>query len=339
MGEPVSAALGAAGVSAGGSIITSGLNYFFNRKLAKYQYELDQQAIDRQNAYNSPIQQMARYKEAGLNPNMIYGSGGSAGNQTEVPRFHAPRVNFENPLQGAISTYFDARLKTAQQEDIEAQALLKQAQTEHEKTKQLETLLNIDKKTLDNQWARDTYDMRVHSLLLDLNQKDANIANTKQVTENLKKQAVVIENTGNQILQSIEESKQRVTESQARVLKLYQEFLNLVRRARQMDLDYKFASETYQDRKDTVKYGKEIKGLERDAKQWLKNFRDTTGLDLDHFSGPYASTVAMLLHSGYEVTEYAIGELGDLITPELVQQFKENAGYDPTSSPGTSGIK
>ena len=113
----VGAAL-AAGVGAGGSIMTSGLNYLFNRKLAKYQYELDQQAIDRQNAYNSPVQQMARYKEAGLNPNMIYGSGGSAGNQTEVARFDAPRVNFENPLQGAISTYFDARLKTAQEEHL-----------------------------------------------------------------------------------------------------------------------------------------------------------------------------------------------------------------------------
>lgn len=332
------AAIGAAAASAGGSIITSGLNYLFNRKLAKYQYELDQQAIDRQNAYNSPIQQMARYKEAGLNPNMIYGSGGSAGNQTEVPRFDAPRVNFENPLQGAISTYFDARLKTAQQDNLEQQALLTQAQVEHEKTKQLETLLNIDKKQLDNDFARDTYDMRVYSLLLDLNQKDANIRNTEQVTSNLKKQAVVIENTGNQILQSIEESKQRVTESQFRVLKLFQEFLVLVKRARQMDLDYNFSRETYKDRKDSVKYGKEIKGLERDAKQWLKNFREDTGMDLDHFSGPYASTVAMLLHSGYEVTDYVVGELGDLLSPELVNQFKNNVGYDP-NSPGTSGIK
>lgn len=332
-------AIAAAAISGGGSILTSGLNYLFNRKLAKYQYELDQQAIDRQNAYNSPVQQMARYKEAGLNPNMIYGSGGSAGNQTEVPRFDAPRVNFENPLQGAISTYFDARLKTAQQEDIEAQALLKQAQTEHEKAKQLETLLNVDKKTLDNQWLRDTYDMRVQSLLLDLNQKDANISNTRQVTDNLKKQAVVIENTGSSILQSIEESKQRVTESQARVLRLFQDYLVLVKRARQMDLDYRFASETYQDRKESIKYGKEIKGFERDAKSWLKDFRTTTGLDLEHFSGPYASTVAMVLHSGYRVTDYVVGQLGDLLSPELFNQFKNNVGYDPTNSPGTSGIK
>ncbi|MBQ3410779.1 MAG: hypothetical protein IJH30_03405, partial [Bacillus sp. (in: Bacteria)] len=42
-------------------------------ELAKYQNEWNLAQWERENAYNSPIQQMQRYREAGLNPNLIYG--------------------------------------------------------------------------------------------------------------------------------------------------------------------------------------------------------------------------------------------------------------------------
>lgn len=53
-------------------------------------------ASDRQaqmNAYNAPAAQMARYSAAGLNPNLIYGSGGSAGNQASPAAFYTPDVD------------------------------------------------------------------------------------------------------------------------------------------------------------------------------------------------------------------------------------------------------
>ena len=37
------------------------------------------------NDYNHPIQQMERLKSAGLNPNLVYGSGSVAGNTTSAP--------------------------------------------------------------------------------------------------------------------------------------------------------------------------------------------------------------------------------------------------------------
>lgn len=43
-----------------------------------------------QQEYNSPANQMKRYREAGLNPNLIYGSGSaSAGNATSAPEMQA----------------------------------------------------------------------------------------------------------------------------------------------------------------------------------------------------------------------------------------------------------
>lgn len=43
------------------------------RSLAEYQNEWNLQQWNRENEYNSPLQQMKRFQDAGLNPNLIYG--------------------------------------------------------------------------------------------------------------------------------------------------------------------------------------------------------------------------------------------------------------------------
>lgn len=62
-----------------------------NVKLAREQREWSEHMVDKQNAYNSPVQQMARYQAAGLNPNLIY-SQGTPGNQSNLPTAQAPKV-------------------------------------------------------------------------------------------------------------------------------------------------------------------------------------------------------------------------------------------------------
>jgi len=70
-----------------------------------------------QMAYNHPSQQMARYREAGLNPNLIYGTGqASAGNATPAPNMQPPRVDLQN-----IGTYANLRLVGAQTKNMEEQ--------------------------------------------------------------------------------------------------------------------------------------------------------------------------------------------------------------------------
>lgn len=48
--------------------------------------------MDQMNAYNSPVQQMARYGQAGLNPNLIYSQGG-AGLQSSPAQFVSPEID------------------------------------------------------------------------------------------------------------------------------------------------------------------------------------------------------------------------------------------------------
>ncbi|AXH77255.1 MAG: DNA pilot protein [Microviridae sp.] len=52
-----------------------------NMKLAVYQNDANARFLAQQNEYNSPLNQMSRFKAAGLNPNLIYGQG-NPGNQS-----------------------------------------------------------------------------------------------------------------------------------------------------------------------------------------------------------------------------------------------------------------
>jgi len=53
-----------------------------NMGLAQFQADANERYLDKQNEYNTPANQMARYKQAGLNPNLIYGQG-NPGNQSQ----------------------------------------------------------------------------------------------------------------------------------------------------------------------------------------------------------------------------------------------------------------
>lgn len=77
-------------------------------KLAQYAYDQERQMIQEQNEYNSPLQQLKRYEEAGLNPNLIYGEGkASAGNQSGIAQYRAPNLvapqfSFDEAIQKAV---------------------------------------------------------------------------------------------------------------------------------------------------------------------------------------------------------------------------------------------
>ena len=90
--------------------------YKYNKKLAEHAYGLEKMAIDKQNQYNSPAAQMARFKAAGLNPNLIYGQG-TPGNQPQIPKYQTPKADFRAPIrtgEGVIAAYQNTELRNAQ---------------------------------------------------------------------------------------------------------------------------------------------------------------------------------------------------------------------------------
>lgn len=148
---PLPAAAIPALISAGGQVLNSVGSVFqnhANRKWATKMYERqfndNVRFWNMQNEYNSPENQMARFKAAGLNPNLIYGQGNS-GNAGAIQTPDVQNVQFRNPewgnaLEVAGLTYMNAiadlDIKQAQVDNLKAQnsvikqdALLKAAQT------------------------------------------------------------------------------------------------------------------------------------------------------------------------------------------------------------------
>lgn len=120
-----------------------------NLSLADKQFALDQTAIDRQNAYNSPLAQMGRYTDAGLNPNLIYQSGGSSGNQGSAASYNAPQIGaVTGPIPdftGMLDQYQNFQMKGAQVDNIEAQTENTRSRTLNEALRG--NLLDIQGKT------------------------------------------------------------------------------------------------------------------------------------------------------------------------------------------------
>lgn len=98
-----------------------------NMQLAQYAYSKDLEMWNRQNEYNTPEAQMMRLKTAGLNPNMVYGTGTAGGlTSGQMPKYNAPTVqyHYENPLGSVpdvLSRYQDFEMKNAQIDNIRAQ--------------------------------------------------------------------------------------------------------------------------------------------------------------------------------------------------------------------------
>lgn len=91
MYQSIAPAVVAAIIAGGTALAGAGINAFANR-----------QQWNAQNEYNSPAEQMSRYRAAGLNPNLIYGSGqASAGNAGAIAPFQANPVSTNDLLQAA----------------------------------------------------------------------------------------------------------------------------------------------------------------------------------------------------------------------------------------------
>lgn len=64
-----------------------------NKYYSDLAWTRDQAQIEKMNAYNTPAAQMQRFKDAGLNPNLIYGHG-SSGQQAQLAKYNAPNAQY-----------------------------------------------------------------------------------------------------------------------------------------------------------------------------------------------------------------------------------------------------
>lgn len=82
--------ISAALISGGASLLGSVMNY-------NSQADTNQQSIDlwrEQAQWNKPVNQVKRWREAGLNPNLVYGQG-TSGNIQNLPKQEAPMLDLD----------------------------------------------------------------------------------------------------------------------------------------------------------------------------------------------------------------------------------------------------
>lgn len=143
------------------------------KELMNHQFELNQRQWAAENEYNSPGAQMQRLKSAGLNPNLVYGSGAVTGNTTtQGPRAQYTHVDrnqakFENLAQIAerVQSLRSMRANASSQEAL-ANLYGQKAATEKLARNAME--LDIIKKQFDNYITGQTYQNSIESSKLGL---------------------------------------------------------------------------------------------------------------------------------------------------------------------------
>lgn len=180
-------ALGAI-IAGGASLLGSALGFGSQKKtnkanmeLAKYQnewqaqenekaYQRNLQMWNLQNAYNSPTQQMARLRSAGLNPNLVYGSGVTGNSAGSTPQYQPADIKraelssyrgWNQGLTDAVSNFLAYRSNRAQVENMEAQNSLIRQQTATEATRQANIAASTARSEFDLSQANRLKDVSV----------------------------------------------------------------------------------------------------------------------------------------------------------------------------------
>ncbi|AXH77079.1 MAG: DNA pilot protein [Microviridae sp.] len=111
------------------------------------------------NAYNHPSQQMQRFREAGLNPNLIYGKGAETtasmikNTDTKSQSQPAPIADYKG-MSNAFTDYVNLTQTQAQTDNLHAQAAIL-------KYEMLLKGIEVDDKAIDLGVKQDTYDQTV----------------------------------------------------------------------------------------------------------------------------------------------------------------------------------
>lgn len=177
-----------------------------NLMLAELQNKWNKEQWDRENAYNSPSQQMQRFKDAGLNPNLIYGqsntsaqlSGSLTAGQGYSPQDFSS--SFDHGIADRAVSQGDNMIKSAGQlgqslmqmpmyaaqvDNVKAQTENIRAQTS--KTSQETDLLKSDNKFRDaiNQGTVNLQNAQLNGINSNIAKNDAEIGKMRQETVNL----------------------------------------------------------------------------------------------------------------------------------------------------------
>ena len=195
---PIGAIIGGLGSLAGSMIGANAQRQanIQNMQLAKYQnnwqtaenekaYARSVEMWNMQNAYNAPTAQMSRLRQAGLNPNLVYGSGVTGNSAGSAPQYQPAKIQratmepyrgWNLGLSDAASMYMAMRQNKAQVENMEAQNKLIKEQARTEGIRQGNIAMATARSGFDLDLARELKDVSVGRAIAEKNLSEANAA-------------------------------------------------------------------------------------------------------------------------------------------------------------------
>ena len=167
--------LAAAGLTAGAGLLGSALSSLSQRdsnkanmKLAEYQFEKNKEMWNAQNEYNHPLEQMNRLKDAGLNPNLVYGHGAVGNTSSPAPKYEAPSMKaytgFGDDFRNSMVSAYNVKNMVAQNENLRSQNEAIEAMAAMTKEKAAGQALQNKILALDHGIKESTYDSTINRM-------------------------------------------------------------------------------------------------------------------------------------------------------------------------------
>lgn len=179
-------------INAAGQVATSAANAVIQANMNRKQQQFAVDMYNRQrgdaladytmqNDYNSPMSQMMRLREAGLNPNMVYNKGadaqGGAVRSASAPGWNPKAPQFEMAGIGqALGSYYDTQLKQAQIDNLKVQNTVSAQQA----IKLATETANIAQQTKSGEFYLNKSQMLLNT---DLDSARANLYRTQTMTD------------------------------------------------------------------------------------------------------------------------------------------------------------
>lgn len=236
----IGAALIAGGASVFGGLLGAGNSSRNMDKQHKYDVDMLNRSViaqkdlfdyqfDANNSFNNPTAQMNRLKDAGLNPNLVYGNGGIAGiTDTSMPgsvgasHVGLPPDTLSSSFTSAADAFLQAKQIQIQEKQLSNDTLRAYSDVENTNAKTLNEVLNymrsLDKDTPE--WK--TANAMAQNLIASANKLDQETETEKRKTlvedNNVKISELQIENTktlGQKLATEIAEIQQKITESKS----------------------------------------------------------------------------------------------------------------------------
>lgn len=170
-------------------------NYNYQRKLQQHQFDWQEKMWNMNNEYNSPINQVKRLEEGGLNPNLAYGS--LSGNLAQQPSGGTPGFSGGKGHQGHAAQIQAAKIQEAVQlQDLDEKRRVNDAIVDKEKAQaslfRNEAALRYEdwrRKNIDNEnyipYAQDTAYFTFRQQFNEVNRLDKEISRLDGEIKNL----------------------------------------------------------------------------------------------------------------------------------------------------------